>query len=149
MSVSAIPLRVEAGSSLYLTAYLLSVHGAAAAALWHLELGAAASILCFAAVAASVAHGICVHGWRCARGSIVSAEQAADGDWVLRTRGGATLSGRLLPSTFCAVFLVVVNFRTGRVGLRSLVLAPDAARAEELRRLRVYLRRRGTERPHP
>jgi toxin CptA len=46
----------------------------------------------------------------------------------------------ILPSSYASDWLIVINLRgSGRFG-RSLVLLPDAAAAEELRRLRIWLR---------
>ena len=46
----------------------------------------------------------------------------------------------ILPSSYVSDWLIVINLRgNGRRG-RSLVLLPDGAAAEELRRLRVWLR---------
>ena len=149
MNVSAIRLHIEAGPSRYLSAYLCLIHSAAAVVVWLLATGALAGFFLFAAIAASLAHGLCVHGWRCAGRSIVAADYNESGDWILYTGDGAELTGRLLPSTFCTLFLVVLNFRTGRARFRSLVLAPDAASRENLRGLRVYLRRKASARSSP
>ena len=46
----------------------------------------------------------------------------------------------ILPSSYASDWLVVVNLRGSGRRSRSLVLLPDCAAAEELRRLRVWLR---------
>jgi toxin CptA len=53
---------------------------------------------------------------------------------------GQWQEAEILPSSYASDWLIVVNMRgSGRRG-RSLVLLPDSAAAEELRRLRVWLR---------
>jgi hypothetical protein len=57
-----------------------------------------------------------------------------------RDRSGRWHEAEILPSSYVSGWLVVVNLgQTGRRG-RSLVLLPDSAGTEELRRLRVWLR---------
>ena len=46
----------------------------------------------------------------------------------------------ILPSSYASDWLIVVNLRGSGPHRRSLVLLPDSAAAEELRRLRVWLR---------
>ncbi len=53
---------------------------------------------------------------------------------------GQWQEAEVLPSSYASTWLVVVNLRAGGRGERSLVLLPDCAAAEELRRLRVWLR---------
>jgi toxin CptA len=86
-----------------------------------------------------------VGAWRThvLRGSpraIRAAELDPEGAWTLRLADGRALAARLLPSSFVHPKLVVLNFRTGRLARRHLVLAADAADADALRRLRVRLR---------
>lgn len=141
MNESDIRLRIEAGRSLYLTAYLCLVHGLAAVAVWVVPLAPMVRPLLTVAAGASLVQCICVHGWKCARRSIVAAEYAEKQGWTLETRAGIRMAVRLLPSSYCSLSLVVLNFRAGRVDFRSLVLAPDSTAPEALRKLRVQLRR--------
>jgi toxin CptA len=61
----------------------------------------------------------------------------------LLTRGGAVLEGTVAGSSFVSPWLTVVNVRLeGGRRLRSVVVMPDCAAAEERRRLRVWLRYR-------
>ena len=61
----------------------------------------------------------------------------------LLTRGGAVLEGTVAGSSFVSPWFTVVNVRLeGGRRLRSVVVMPDCAAAEERRRLRVWLRYR-------
>jgi toxin CptA len=61
----------------------------------------------------------------------------------LTLRDGETLTGTIDPSTFVAPLLIVINVRPdGRGRRRAAILMPDSAPAQELRRVRVWLRHR-------
>ena len=61
----------------------------------------------------------------------------------LLTRGGAVLEGTVAGSSFVSPLFTVVNVRVDDVRrLRSVVVMPDCATADERRRLRVWLRYR-------
>jgi toxin CptA len=61
--------------------------------------------------------------------------------WHVLRRDGSEASARLLADTFVSAFLTVVRLREpGRWGPVSVVLPPDAAAEEALRRLRLRLR---------
>jgi toxin CptA len=62
----------------------------------------------------------------------------------LLTRAGPVLEGTVAGSSFVSPWFTVVNVRLeGGRSLRSVVVMPDCAEAEERRRLRVWLRYRG------
>jgi len=60
------------------------------------------------------------------------------GRW--QDRSGHWREAEILPDSYASDWLVVVNMRGNGWHGRSLVLLPDCAAAEELRRLRVWLR---------
>ena len=61
----------------------------------------------------------------------------------LLTRDGTGLEGTVAGSSFVSALFTVINVRLdGRRRLRSVVVMPDCAAAEERRRLRVWLRYR-------
>ena len=65
------------------------------------------------------------------------------GQCELTLSDGGALSGNIEGSTFVAPLLVVINVRPAGPGRsRSVVLMPDSALAEDLRRVRVWLRHR-------
>jgi toxin CptA len=97
----------------------------------------------FAPVAAGIALAWAWHletalqrGRRAAR----ALELDAQGDARWQDGSGLWQEAEILPSSYASNWLIVVNLR-GRGGRgRSMVLLPDSAAAEELRRLRVWLR---------
>ena len=65
------------------------------------------------------------------------------GQCELTLSDGGALTGNVEVSTFVAPLLVVINVRLAGPGRpRSVVLMPDSAPAEDLRRVRVWLRHR-------
>jgi hypothetical protein len=63
----------------------------------------------------------------------------ADGRWLVRTADGREHSVRLLGS-YIHPAVLILQFGLGRFTRRSVVVLPDSADAEEIRRLRVWLR---------
>lgn len=71
------------------------------------------------------------------------------GRWRLETGAGATHRASLIGG-YAHPLIVILNFRLENGRRRSLALLPDAADAEALRRLRVWLRtRRDADEPDP
>ncbi len=75
-------------------------------------------------------------------GTVRALELAAKGDARWQDGSGQWHEAEILPNSYVSDWLVVVNLGAGGGGGRgrSLVLLPDCAVAEELRRLRVWLR---------
>lgn len=64
-----------------------------------------------------------------------------DGAIEVETASGARLEGRLRPGSFVAPWLVIVRWRRpGALRDSTILVLPDMAPAEALRRLRVLLR---------
>jgi hypothetical protein len=88
------------------------------------------------------------YGYRRGDGFIGRIERL-DGVWRLETGGGSVHRARLTGG-YAHPLIVILNFRLESGGRRSLALLPDAADAEALRRLRVWLRtRQGEDEPDP
>lgn len=83
------------------------------------------------------------YGYRRARGFIARLE-LLDGVWLLET-GDGTLHRAGLCGSYAHPGIVILNFRLESGERRSLALLPDAADAEALRQLRVWLRTRREE----
>lgn len=137
------PIAIHLRASWRLTLLLGVAAGAAILSLWPLALPLPVKIVLGAAVAA----GFLLHLWRDALrrlpGSVVTVELADDG-CVLTDRAGRVRRGTLRGDSFVSSFLTVVNCRLpGRPRRVSVVILPDAADAEEFRRLRVWLRWKG------
>ena len=66
-----------------------------------------------------------------------------DAQCELTLRNGETLTGTIGGSTFVAPLLTVINVRLDGPGRRRVaILMPDSAPAQDLRRVRVWLRHR-------
>ncbi len=90
------------------------------------------------ALALSLGYGFVTHARRLAPWAIRGAQQSPAGDWMLELVGGQEVAAtKLLPTGFTGQGFAVLNFRTGRIGFRTLVLVRDAIGAEEMRRLRT------------
>lgn len=63
----------------------------------------------------------------------------ATGQWQLRTADGLERPARLLGS-YAHPRLMILTFALGRFARRSVLVLPDSADPEEIRRLRVWLR---------
>jgi hypothetical protein len=63
----------------------------------------------------------------------------AEGQWVLRTANGTEHAARLL-QYYVHPAVVLLKFDRDRFVWRSVILLPDSAPQEEIRRLRVWLR---------
>ena len=83
------------------------------------------------------------YGYRRGRGFIARIERL-DGVWRLEIGDGSVDRARLTGG-YAHPGIVILNFRLESGGRRSLALLPDAAEAEALRRLRVWLRARRDE----
>ncbi|MFH1602414.1 MAG: protein YgfX [Pseudomonadota bacterium] len=76
---------------------------------------------------------------RGARG-VRALELGAEGDARWQDGSGRWHEGKIMPSSYVSAWLVVVNLDGNARAARALVLLPDSAAAEDLRRLRVWLR---------
>jgi len=137
------PLRITPRCSRLLAAFLLATHGAALAVVfvipldWCWRAGLAALVLFYLAYALAT-RVLFMAPW-----ALREATWMSDGSWSLTLVSGEEIDARLLPSTFAARQLLVLNFRCRRWRSPSLVLLPDSLDALLLRRLRVRLRLRG------
>jgi len=76
---------------------------------------------------------------RGARG-VRALELSADGNARWQDGSGLWHSAQILPSSYVSGWLVVMNLGGSAPAARPVVLLPDCAAAEDLRRLRVWLR---------
>ena len=83
------------------------------------------------------------YGYPHGRGFLVRIE-LLDGRWLLETGDGIRYHAGLIDG-YAHPGIVILNFRLESGEQRSLVLLPDAAEREALRRLRVWLRTRRDE----
>lgn len=129
-----IPLR--ASRMLFLALAVMHVAGAASAFI-------AVGLTWALALAGLLLASLWWHGWR---GALQHSGEATTAIVLQRTRceldlrDGTQVEARVLGSTFVSPLLTVVNLRLESGRRRSLVLAPDSAEADDLRRLRVWLK---------
>jgi Membrane-bound toxin component of toxin-antitoxin system len=135
------PLSLTPGASRRLAWGLVTVHGLAViVGVLPLPVALGWRLLVSSLLIAVACHDICVQALRCSSRAILTAEWHGHGIWRLRLRSGRVLEGRLLGDSYVSGALVVLNFRTGRWGRRSLVLTSGNCDPDQLRRLRVRLR---------
>ena len=99
--------------------------------------------LAFVPVAAGIALAWASHlaqALQRGKGAVRALELGAQGRARWQDGSGQWQEAEILPSSYASDWLVVVNMRGSGRRDRSLVLLPDSAAAEELRRLRVWLR---------
>jgi hypothetical protein len=134
---AAATLQIDLKPSLKLAALLGAVHLLALAAAW-LSLADWPRYL--------VGSGVLLSGAVClvevlqrSSGAALSLELHADGRASWRDRNGTWHEGRLGAERFVSTALIVMGLEMNR-GRKWLVLMADSASAEELRRLRLWLR---------
>lgn len=74
------------------------------------------------------------------RDAILAVELETDGTLGLQNRLGQWSQAGILPGGYVSTWLIVLSLAAEGGGRRSLVLLPDSAAKEDLRRLRVWLR---------
>jgi len=136
-------LRIGIDPSPMLAVLLAIVHFiAGACVLIFLPAWWAAAILT-AALCASLVFHLRRDALRLSGDAVIEVTLLDRGRCQLLTRGGAVLEGAVAASSFVSGLFTVVNVRLDGGGkLRSVVVMPDSAPAEERRRLRVWLRYR-------
>ncbi|MCB1778227.1 MAG: hypothetical protein KDI50_12405 [Candidatus Competibacteraceae bacterium] len=91
-----------------------------------------------AGIAISLIGLVCCYGRPRGRWFIARLEWL-DARWQLATGDGRRYSGQLI-SGYAHPHVIIVNFRLENGQRRSLTLLPDSADADQLRRMRVWLR---------
>ena len=138
LTASAIFLRL--GPSSRLTLLLAGLHGGALGCGLASDLPAGVKIAMALLVVSSAWRSVVAHGLRRAARSIVVLVWDRHGHWRLVRRDGRSVDARLEHGGFTHPQLVVLVFRVHGRRSVALVIAPDAADGEGLRRLRVRLR---------
>jgi len=134
-------LRIGIAPSPSLAVLLVIVHLiAGACVLAFLPAWWAVAIL-ITALCASLAFHLRRDALRLSEDAVIEVMLRDHGRCELLTRGGAVLEGTVAGSSFVSAWFTVVNVRPdGGRRLRSVVVMPDCAAAEDRRRLRVWLR---------
>lgn len=123
-------------------AFLLAVaHLLSLLAVWLLPLVPAIQIGGNLLLAASLGFYLRRDGLLAAAGSIQQLRLDPECNCTYQTRNGTWQDARLLGSSMATPWLTVLNFSTGKSRLaRHVVIFPDSADTESLRKLRVLLR---------
>ena len=121
------------------------LHVAAGGVLWIVPIPVAGKAVVTLAIAVSLIYFMARDAALHAARSIVALELRDDGAIACQTRDGAWLECTLLDSSYVAPGMTVVNLQArGWLGYRRVILVPDNVDAEDFRRLRTWLRWRGS-----
>ncbi|RJQ45865.1 MAG: hypothetical protein C4528_08075 [Gammaproteobacteria bacterium] len=121
-----------------LAALLLTAHGGGLALLALLPLVWWVRVLLGGALLCSLWLTLNQHALRRGKRTITALVWGSDDNWLLKRASGTEHRAQLKPGSYVSPRLVILNFDAGRWP-RSVVLLPDAADAESLRKLRVRL----------
>ena len=141
-------LRITLRPSRILAAILVIAHGAAIAAVALAGMPLWLQLIAIAALAASLMFEISHTVLLRAPDAVVALEIAADDALSIQTRRGDWIRCEVLGSTYVTYFLAILNLKeqgSGRV--KRAVILPDSIDGEDFRRLRVWLRWKGEQRP--
>lgn len=138
--LSANPLKINLGFSIWLTAYLLLAHLSALVLIFILDL----EIYIQVGLAAITLLSLIYH-WRrdlphlCSN-SVIGIDWSADRGWLIRLKDGRKIKALLCPSSFVSRSILLLNFKTADHARRRVAIANDAIDCEQFRRLRVLLK---------
>lgn len=134
------PLNLELRPSPILAALLVFAHGGALVLLVLLPLAWWWRMLLAVALLWSLWLSLNRHALRRGESAITRLVWESDDTWLLKRADGKEQRARLKPGSYASPRLVILNFGGGRFRWpRSVVLLPDAADAEGLRKLRARL----------
>lgn len=131
-------LRVDLKPSYRLTGALVSVHALALASAWVSLSGWPRHIVTIGVVVSGLATVAESMMWR--RAVAVSLELRSDGSASWRDGYGAWHEAQLSGSYFVSLPLIILGLRQGGLSRKWIVVMPDSARTDSLRRLRAWLR---------
>lgn len=134
-------LRVHLNRSRYLAAALVSAHLASACILIPLDLPGAAKFATAVVIALALGRTIWCAALLRNRDAVIAIELWDRNRIAVQTRAGEWQDVQLLGTTYATPLLTVLNLRCKkRLFARHVVIAPDSANSEDLRRMRVWLR---------
>jgi toxin CptA len=137
------PLRLQIAASPLLAGALALAHGAAIACAVAFLPGWWMPVLASAALTGSLVFHVRRDALQLSGRAVTEILLRDGGSGEFTLLNGDTLAGNIEGSTFVAPLLIVINVRpAGRGRRRTAVLLPDSAPAQDLRRVRVWLRHR-------
>jgi toxin CptA len=138
----AVPLRLRIAASPLLAGALLLAHGAAIVCAVVFLPGWWMPVLVSAAIAVSLVFHIRRDALQLSGDAVTALYLKDEGRCELTLLNGDTLTGNIEGSTFVTASLTIINVRPVGGRPRAAVLMPDSAPAQDLRRIRVWLRYR-------
>ena len=145
MSAPLVPavLRLRIGASRLLAGILLLAHGVAFACALLVLPGWWMPVAAGTAIAVSLVFHVRRDALQRSARAVTEMLLNDTAGCELILRDGSTQAGQIKGSTYVSPLLIVINLSVERSRMgRSVILLPDCAPAEELRRLRVWLRHR-------
>ncbi|HKB84114.1 MAG TPA: protein YgfX [Burkholderiales bacterium] len=137
------PLLLRIKASPLLAMMLLLAHGGAIACALAYMPGWWIPGSTVAAIASSLVFHLCRDALQLSGQAVTELILKDDAQCELTLRNADTFLANIEGSTFVSPLLTVINVRPhGRGGRRAVVLMPDSAPAQDLRRVRVWLRHR-------
>ena len=133
-------LRIAIGPSRTLAVVLAAAHSTALAIAFIVTVPAWARLIIAAAVVTSGGISIWRSALQCSPSAIVGIEAEEGGRIACRIRDGRWHDAEVLPSSFVAPWLTVLNLRMAGGGVAHVLILPDNVEREAFRRLRVLLR---------
>ncbi len=119
---------------------VLAGHTLAVAVLPPLALPRAVNLALAGAIIISLVHATYTHMLRRGARTITALEWQAEAGWTLETAHGVRLAAQPLPGAVIYPACIALRFQTEAGRPLSVVLLPDSADADALRRIRVRLR---------
>ena len=140
--------RIAIAPSVLIAFAVSAVHVPAAVLLWLLPLPvmlqAGMTLACAVSLIFFMARDAALH----APGSIIALELRESGAVACQTRNGEWVDCELLGSSFVSPHMTVVNLRPrGARRSRAVILVPDNLDPRDFRRLRIWLRWKGSDDP--
>jgi len=132
---------IAPGPSRRVVAWVAAVGLAALAALLAANLPPRVRVPGILLLGSACARAIRVHAWHDGPGAVRRLDVDLTGRIEVACAGGSPRAGRIAPGSFVAPWLVVLYWKPDGARLtRAIVLLPDMAGEQDLRRLRVLLR---------
>ena len=133
-----LPLTLDLVPSRLLVAILINCHCLSWVGLIFSSLSLAIRLPLSALIGISLLLNYARYGNSRSRWFIDRIDCSADGQWTLRTTAG-TIKTVSLSSSYVHPYIVILSFASGKFSRYPLVLLPDSADSNTVRRLRVYL----------
>jgi hypothetical protein len=133
-----LPFTIDLVPSRLIMAGLFTCHCLAAASLLVSQLSVVVTLPLGLLIAVSLCYHSIHYAGLCSRWFIDRLTWSADEDWTVHTADGKERTARLL-SSYVHPYIVILSLAAGRFVRYSVVILPDSADSDAIRRLRVCL----------